>query len=86
MFDALGVAWACSLLGFVSLAFCVVPFIFIRYGDKIRANSKFCQELRQQKAERTELAAERRRREEYWEKRRAKQRGKSVIEYEKETV
>lgn len=85
MFNALGVAWACSLLGFVSLAFCVVPFIFIRYGDKIRANSKFCQELKQQKAERAEVDAERRKREEYWEKRRAKQRGEVVVEYEKET-
>jgi MFS family permease len=45
MFDTLGVAWACSLLGFVSLALALVPFAFIRFGDKIRANSKFCQQL-----------------------------------------
>lgn len=86
MFETLGISWACSLLGFISLAFCVVPFIFIRYGDKIRANSKFCQELKQQKVEREEKQEERHRREEYWEKRRAKQRGESSGGFEKEVV
>ncbi len=43
------VAWATTLLGFLSLAMSIIPFIFIRYGDKIRANSKFCQYLLQQK-------------------------------------
>lgn len=34
-----------------------IPFIFIKYGDLIRANSKFCQEIKQQKgmAETTEM-------------------------------
>lgn len=27
----------------------VIPFTFIRYGDRIRANSSFCQELRTRK-------------------------------------
>jgi len=53
MYDALGVPWACSLLGFLSLAMCAIPFVFIKYGDKIREKSKFCQEL---KAEKTRIA------------------------------
>ncbi|GAB7341845.1 hypothetical protein MBLNU457_g0165t1 [Dothideomycetes sp. NU457] len=51
MYDTLGVPWACSLLGFLSLVMCAIPFVFIRYGDRIRANSKFCQELRAKKEE-----------------------------------
>lgn len=45
MFERLGVAWACSMLGFLSVGMCLVPFVFIRYGDKIRKRSKFCQAL-----------------------------------------
>lgn len=45
MYKTLGIAWACSLLGFVSLAMAAIPFIFIRYGEKLRSRSKFCQEL-----------------------------------------
>ncbi|KAL8702952.1 MAG: hypothetical protein Q9201_003881 [Fulgogasparrea decipioides] len=51
MYDNLGIAWASSLLGFLSLGMCIIPFAFIKYGDRIRANSKFCQELREQEAE-----------------------------------
>lgn len=50
MFQNLGIAWAVSVLGFITLAMSVVPFVFIKYGDKIRANSKFCRELKQIKA------------------------------------
>lgn len=50
MYDTLGVPWACSLLGFLSLAMCAIPFVFIKYGDKIRERSKFCQELKAEKA------------------------------------
>ncbi|OQD82314.1 hypothetical protein PENANT_c022G09530 [Penicillium antarcticum] len=61
MFDRLGVAWACSLIAFLSLAVSVIPFAFIRYGDRIRANSKFCQELKRLKqVERLELEREER--------------------------
>ena len=45
MYDALGVAWASSVLGFLSLGLTIIPFAFIKYGDRIRANSKFCQYL-----------------------------------------
>ena len=45
MYERLGVAWASSLLGFLSLGMCAIPFVFIRYGDKIRARSTLCLEL-----------------------------------------
>ncbi|KAJ5104955.1 hypothetical protein NUU61_002302 [Penicillium alfredii] len=59
MFYRLGIPWACSLIGFLSLGVSVIPFAFIRYGDQIRANSKFCQELKGLKeAERLKLESE----------------------------
>ncbi|KAJ5297871.1 hypothetical protein N7508_008120 [Penicillium antarcticum] len=36
MFDALGLGWGNSLLGFVALAFVPVPIIFTKYGKSIR--------------------------------------------------
>lgn len=45
MYDTLGIAWACSLLGFVGVVLGLIPFMFLRYGPTIRKNSKFCQEL-----------------------------------------
>lgn len=54
MYRALGVAWATSLLGFFSLALCVVPFVFIKLGGKMRERSPFCQYLRQKKKEEEE--------------------------------
>lgn len=58
MYKSLGVSWASSLLGFLSLAMCIIPFAFIKYGDRIRENSKFCQELKARKAK---IAAEKER-------------------------
>lgn len=49
MYKSLGVSWASSLLGFLSLAMSIIPFVFIKYGDRIRENSKFCQELKKKK-------------------------------------
>jgi len=49
MFDTLGISWACSLLAFLSLSMVAIPFAFIRFGDSIRANSKFCQQLKELK-------------------------------------
>ncbi|OJD16020.1 hypothetical protein AJ78_03773 [Emergomyces pasteurianus Ep9510] len=49
MFNRLGVSWSCTMLGFFSLAMSLIPFAFIRYGEYIRQNSKFCQYLLQQK-------------------------------------
>ncbi|GAA5905253.1 hypothetical protein JCM6882_003727 [Rhodosporidiobolus microsporus] len=41
MFAALGVNWACSLLGFVALAIAPSPFLFHRYGWRLRQRSRF---------------------------------------------
>lgn len=49
MYNKLGIAWASSLLGFLSLAMSIIPFVFINYGDRIRAGSPFCQELKERK-------------------------------------
>ncbi|KAF4548637.1 Polyamine transporter-like protein 2 [Elsinoe fawcettii] len=45
MYETLGVRWACTLLGALSLGLCVIPFVFLRYGGWLRERSKFCQEL-----------------------------------------
>lgn len=45
MFRTLGVAWAASLLGFLSLVMCLIPPLFIRFGEGLRARSPICQEL-----------------------------------------
>lgn len=59
MFNKLGVHWACSLIAFLALLVSLIPFGFIKYGDSIRSNSKFCQELKQIKeAEQLELERE----------------------------
>lgn len=49
MYKSLGVSWASSLLGFLSLAMSIIPFAFIKYGNRIREHSKFCQELKARK-------------------------------------
>ena len=59
MYTRLEVSWACTLLGILSVLMTLIPFVFIKYGGKIRANSKFCQELKQKKEEEGE--SERRR-------------------------
>ncbi|KAM7193364.1 Major facilitator superfamily domain containing protein [Naviculisporaceae sp. PSN 640] len=51
MFARLGISGACSLLGGLSLLMCAIPFVFLWQGDRIRANSGFCIELRERKAE-----------------------------------
>lgn len=63
MYKSLGIAWASSLLGFISLALCLIPYTFIKYGDRIRANSKFCQELAEIRRKREEMEAKRLRKE-----------------------
>jgi MFS family permease len=42
MYDALGIGWGTSLLGFISVAFIPVPFVFWKYGERIR-NSRISQ-------------------------------------------
>lgn len=41
MYNNLGIHWAASLLAFLSLIICAVPFVFYVFGPKIRSHSKF---------------------------------------------
>lgn len=41
MYRAMGIAWATSLLGFVSLVLCLVPFVLFKYGHTLRLKSRF---------------------------------------------
>ncbi len=41
MYDRLGYQWAGSLLAFISLACCGIPFLFYFYGAEIRKRSRF---------------------------------------------
>jgi hypothetical protein len=54
MYSRLGVPWASSLLGLLSLAMCFIPYVFLWKGDRIREGSKFCTYLKEKKA--SELA------------------------------
>ncbi|KAL4804994.1 major facilitator superfamily domain-containing protein [Aspergillus unguis] len=45
MYNSLGVGWATSLLGFVSLACVPIPFVLLWKGQWIRDRSRFCQVL-----------------------------------------
>jgi hypothetical protein len=49
MYERLGIAWASSLLGFLSLLMCVIPFVFVKYGEVIRGRSRFCIYLKEKK-------------------------------------
>ena len=40
MYNKLGVNWASSTLGFISIAFIPIPFVLYFYGEKIRMRSK----------------------------------------------
>lgn len=55
LYTGLGVGWATSLIGFVSLACVPIPFVFIYAGPWMRARSKFCQQL-QEKMDQDEVA------------------------------
>lgn len=41
MFSNLGIGWASSLLGFVSVALVPVPWVLYKYGKRIRAHSQY---------------------------------------------
>ncbi|KAH6675358.1 major facilitator superfamily domain-containing protein [Plectosphaerella plurivora] len=41
MYDRLGDQWASTLLAFLGLACCVIPFLFWKFGAKIRERSKY---------------------------------------------
>ncbi|KAJ5777402.1 Major facilitator superfamily domain general substrate transporter [Penicillium odoratum] len=48
MYNNWGSQWALSIPAFLSLAFMPRPFIFLRVGSKLRANSKFANEAKKQ--------------------------------------
>jgi len=41
MFSSLGIGWASSLLGFISVALVPVPWVLYKYGHRIRAHSQY---------------------------------------------
>ena len=41
MYDTLGLGWGNSLLAFIALAMCPMPWIFYRYGERIRTSPRF---------------------------------------------
>jgi hypothetical protein len=41
MYDRLGYQWATSLLAFIALACCAIPFVFYYWGARIRQRSKY---------------------------------------------
>lgn len=41
MYERLGIAWATSLLGFISLLMLPIPWVLFKYGRQIRAKSHF---------------------------------------------
>lgn len=41
MYEKLHIDWATSLLAFISLAMIPIPFVFSKYGSKLRQNSKY---------------------------------------------
>ncbi|PYH91440.1 MFS multidrug transporter [Aspergillus ellipticus CBS 707.79] len=45
MYNKLGVDWASSLLGFITIAMIPIPVLFFFYGKKLRAMSKFSPKL-----------------------------------------
>ncbi|RYO88687.1 hypothetical protein DL766_004433 [Monosporascus sp. MC13-8B] len=45
MYEALGVGWGTSLLGFIALVFIPLPFIFYRYGQRIRETKRIKVEI-----------------------------------------
>lgn len=50
MYNNLGIGWASTLLGLISLVLCSTPFVFMYYGDAMQARSKFCQLLKAKEA------------------------------------
>jgi len=41
MYQRLGIGWATSLLGFISVAMVGIPFVFFAFGPGIRAKSRY---------------------------------------------
>jgi hypothetical protein len=41
MYEKLGIGWASSLLGFISLALMMVPWFFFKFGKRLREKSRY---------------------------------------------
>jgi len=41
MYATLGLGWGNSLLAFIALAMCPIPWFFYRYGERIRKSPRF---------------------------------------------
>lgn len=44
MYQRLGVAWTCTMLGCVSLVLSPIPFAFLKWGARLREKSPFCKQ------------------------------------------
>lgn len=51
LFDVLGYGWGNSLLGFIAVAFIPVPWLFFRYGKRLRMSSTVISKLRHNKGD-----------------------------------
>ena len=41
MYATLGLGWGNSLLAFIAMALCPMPWIFYKYGERIRTHPRF---------------------------------------------
>lgn len=41
MYAKLGLGWGNSLLGFITLAMCPLPWVFFRYGERVRTSPRY---------------------------------------------
>lgn len=55
MYKNLGTQWASSIPAFLALVFAPLPFVFLKFGAKLRANSKFANEAKVQMAQLMEV-------------------------------
>lgn len=60
MFARLGVNWACTLIGCIALLIAPSPFVFYKYGSKIRGSSKYapCLDIAMRERVEREMAEE----------------------------
>jgi hypothetical protein len=41
MYKKLGYGWGTSVLGFISMTMIPIPFLFLKYGERLRTHPKF---------------------------------------------
>lgn len=83
MYKAMTPQWAGTLLGLVQVACIPIPFIFYKYGDRIRARSPLIKQLRDEQARNDERAE---RAKQKAEKKSARERGEVSTDIEKHAV